>query len=1025
MSLENLREKRRKWVEANKENGFEDGIKRLLTDLYPDNAHFIYELLQNAEDTRASVVRFTLSDSAVEFEHNGERLFALKDVESITSIGVSTKRDDSTSIGKFGVGFKAVFAYTNSPEIHSGDFHFRIHDLVVPETEGVSHTKMGERETHFVFPFDNPKKPCKRAVEEIERGLRALGDNTLLFLSHIRKIEYCLPAGDFSTLERIENENGRIEIRTKTSATQWMRFQKDVDIEDESGATKTCRVAIAYQFNFDKKIHPLQAGQVSIYFPAEKETSNLRFHLHAPFASTVARDSVRDCEDNRKLRDHLAGLVVESLATIRDLDMLTVGFLAVLPNPQDSLSAFYEPIRIAVVQAFKDDALTPTRSGSHAPAEGLFRGPARIQEVLDDSDLSLLTQREAPLWSKNPPQENQREARFLAALGIAEWSFDNLFQKLIEKASEKTRRISLPPYSVTGVDEEFMAWYSSKPVEWHQGFYALLADHLKISGWREERLASQLKPLRIVRLSDGSHGIGNKSFFPSEGIVRDDLMPRVDAGIYTSGKNKNQQESAKRFLETIGVREVGEAEQVEAILKQRYTNTNFKPKVEDLKRFVALVEKEPDKAKLFEQYFIFERDDGKWGKPSGIFLDHPFKDTGLSIYYNLFGEGANRAPLSKSYLDNGVPIKKMVAFAEAVGVKTRLEITETDCYGNPEWKNLCSVRGERSTSPINRDYVIAGLDKLLAQPSMAASNLIWRTMCTLPRGRYLTATYQKSEKWGAHYAVSKLIHDLRGMPWVPQGDGIFVRPGEATREQLPGGFAFDPDWEWIKAISFGVDAAVKTAAYHHKQTVAQALGFDSPEEAEKWKKVKDAGISPDEILAQHAQRGMLSQPEESVRDPVRRRRNVLANIEDAPSKESVQRERSVQQGISTIAAEAKAYLRTKYKNHDGQLVCQCCKDEMPFKLPRSEEYYFEAVQCIGEKETRHFQNRLALCPTCAAMYQYAREPDDTELLRRIVEHSGDDQADSVEIPVRLAGRERTLRFVGTHWFDLKTVLKGT
>lgn len=109
MSLENLREKRRKWVEANKENGFEDGIKRLLTDLYPDNAHFIYELLQNAEDTRASVVRFTLSDSAVEFEHNGERLFALKDVESITSIGVSTKRDDSTSIGKFGVEGVRIF----------------------------------------------------------------------------------------------------------------------------------------------------------------------------------------------------------------------------------------------------------------------------------------------------------------------------------------------------------------------------------------------------------------------------------------------------------------------------------------------------------------------------------------------------------------------------------------------------------------------------------------------------------------------------------------------------------------------------------------------------------------------------------------------------------------------------------------------------------------------------------------------------------------------------------------------------
>ena len=111
--------KRSKWVEANQENGFDEGIKRLLTDLYPDNAHFIYELLQNAEDAGASSVKFILNDDRLEFSHDGGRLFSIKDVESITSIGNSTKRDDPTSIGKFGVGFKAVFAYTNTPQVHS------------------------------------------------------------------------------------------------------------------------------------------------------------------------------------------------------------------------------------------------------------------------------------------------------------------------------------------------------------------------------------------------------------------------------------------------------------------------------------------------------------------------------------------------------------------------------------------------------------------------------------------------------------------------------------------------------------------------------------------------------------------------------------------------------------------------------------------------------------------------------------------------------------------------------------------
>lgn len=46
------------------------------------------------------------------------------------------------------------------------------------------------------------------------------------------------------------------------------------------------------------------------------------------------------------------------------------------------------------------------------------------------------------------------------------------------------------------------------------------------------------------------------------------------------------------------------------------------------------------------------------------------------------------------------------------------------------------------------------------------------------------------------------------------------------------------------------------------------------------------------------------------------------------------------------------------------------------------------------------------------------------LKRRLFKGKADDKIASVEIPVRLAGREHTLRFVGTHWFELNTVLAG-
>ena len=45
------------------------GVKELVQNIYPDEAHFIYELLQNAEDAGASEVEFVLSDKQLMFIH--------------------------------------------------------------------------------------------------------------------------------------------------------------------------------------------------------------------------------------------------------------------------------------------------------------------------------------------------------------------------------------------------------------------------------------------------------------------------------------------------------------------------------------------------------------------------------------------------------------------------------------------------------------------------------------------------------------------------------------------------------------------------------------------------------------------------------------------------------------------------------------------------------------------------------------------------------------------------------------------
>ena len=97
--------------------------ENLLAGVYSFRTHFIFELLQNAEDAKcvngvgASLIRFDLQRDRLRVLHDG-RPFTPTVVRALCSVGHSTKADDITMIGRFGIGFKSVFAYTDSPTVH-------------------------------------------------------------------------------------------------------------------------------------------------------------------------------------------------------------------------------------------------------------------------------------------------------------------------------------------------------------------------------------------------------------------------------------------------------------------------------------------------------------------------------------------------------------------------------------------------------------------------------------------------------------------------------------------------------------------------------------------------------------------------------------------------------------------------------------------------------------------------------------------------------------------------------------------
>jgi hypothetical protein len=324
----------------------------------------------------------------------------------------------------------------------------------------------------------------------------------------------------------------------------------------------------------------------------------------------------------------------------------------------------------------------------------------------------------------------------------------------------------------------------------------------------------------------------------------------------------------------------------------------------------------------------------------------------------------------------------------------------------------------------NEDWTIDGIDVLVRSPTIGNSRILWSTLIRANSAVAL-ARYRPNLQYKTRQTDSQLVHFLKNHAWIPDSEGSFHFPKDIGRGQLPLGFIYDDRNGLLTAIGFEASIQRQTEEYQRKDVAAKEFGFDGLDAAsEIAEALRKSGMGPKaaaELILQNSARP--EQPEEEVRNPSRRRRGVLEHRENAPTKEAVRRERSIQSNVQGVVAEAKAYLRAKYTNGQGQMVCQVCRNEMPFKLGTG-EHYFEAVQAIRGLSQNYYENRLALCPTCAAMYQYARSCTDTELKDRVEAIDDETAGLSVDLDVVLAGLTRKIRFVGTHFFDLSVVLDG-
>lgn len=1043
-TFEALSAKRRKYIEAARDNGFEQGLRKLLADLYPDNAHFIYELLQNAEDAGAREVTFDLQPDGLRVEHDGSKLFDLNDIESITGIGQSTKADDVTRIGKFGVGFKAVFAYTQSPVIHSGEQSFAIHDLFVPVPV---HAEGRDGWTTFWFPFDRVDKPADRAVTEVGAALREISRSTLLFLNSIAIIACSLPDGDERLLERRALDEHVIEIESlheEEGPSYWYRIAGEVAVH---GMSYPAAAAFALEAQSSKQKDPGRYavtpvdGRVFIYFPAVKETSGLKFHIHAPFASTVARDSVRDDPGNDAIVEGIAELIARALPHMSEAGMITDGLLAALPNNNDELPERYALLRARITQAFGVESLTPVFGGGLAPANTLLRSDKNVRSALTIDDANVL--RGIYLYVNNPAtgwlaERDARAGAFLGSLGVEDFTRDGLTQALARVAAindDVATHVDHPDY----VDDEeradlelWDAWIRVKDEAWLRNFYIMLealAPRARASRYYFEQSAQDYldalssAPLLRVQCGNGvRHVPGPGAYLPTTPDLQLDGLLIDGLAAFEGSDDAERLELLGAFYRHSGAKTWDAAAQLNATFSA-YSNANAEiteQHLEDLRNLASLIE---DRAVAPSTYskrpiLVAVQRDGTphWARPSDVFLDEPFAPTGLaSLYESVEYSGVPLGRLDTGYLD---ALPKIAELAKTLGVVHQLGIIPTDVRTNSEFRRAWVERENQNKS--STDWRIPHFDTIVSCGDERLLRELWTLVAAAPIA-YTDAAYRSNGSSRRHVMKSQLFQKITSVPWIPDRDGNLRLPSDISSVELAADLPAPNALGLLAAANFGQKAAVDALQLRRQDEIAKKLGFESTGEMQRIAHLRQRDPKRFEALLEELD-FELRLPEAPTSAPEQRSRRAGEISAAAPARQYDKRIRSVYVQVPGHLSAARSYLREHYSNGDRIMVCQVCSSSMPFKI--AGEYYFEAVQFVKDAKRDLRENRLALCPTCAAKYRHARDTSlqdlRDDLLTQHVENQG-----SITVDVMLAGDAAKVRFVGKHAIDLQGALRAT
>jgi hypothetical protein len=320
------------------------------------------ELIQNADDAKATVMVFNVCDKRLIVDNNAEFSDCGRvedeecpwkddpdkghrcDFHRFQYISGGDKRGEEGTTGAFGIGFLAVYQITDSPELISGGRHWILRENK-PENERIDVCEDGCCEckksdlpgTRFIFPwaFDPESELRKRLRADAvpQDGPRKLLcellsflPSVMLFLKHLHCIEV-RRNGDLRCKVEIDRSDEMIMIsiiyNNKKDEQIWCLIKSNFNEKAEELRLEFSQIEQKRLPEITIAISetPIPDGLLYAYLPTDHKTK-LPFHINADFFPSSDRKRIIFDGDGYQTKWNKAAISASARLLANNLDLL-------------------------------------------------------------------------------------------------------------------------------------------------------------------------------------------------------------------------------------------------------------------------------------------------------------------------------------------------------------------------------------------------------------------------------------------------------------------------------------------------------------------------------------------------------------------------------------------------------------------------------------------------------------------------------------------------------------------------------